>query len=113
MYLQEGSGLGQMPTQPEVKNRGTWLRLVADLRNLLERRLRADDARGIQERRRRLIQLFESLEARPWDAEELEGRLLFTSDPLGRLFHYRLATPLRNRLLRILRDIVQRARGPI
>jgi hypothetical protein len=112
MYVQETAVLGQLPTQPEVRKRERH-RLVADLRHQLERRLSPDDAREIQDRRRRLIQLFESLEARPWDAQELEGRLPFTSDPLGKLFHYRLATPIRERLVNKLRDIVKRAYGSI
>lgn len=114
MYIHlYGSGdttLGQMPTQPEVRTRNTWIYLVPDLQILLQRPLRADDSVGIQERRRDLIRLFESLKARPWDAQELYARLfVLPDDPLGKLFHYRLATPTRSMLRRILVDIIRQA----
>ena len=107
MYIKRVA-LGQMPTQPEIRRRHTFTQLAADLRILLERRLRSDDSTGIQERRRRLIQLFEGVKERPWDAQELYERLfIIPDDPLGRLFHYRLATPTRNRLRKILFNIVR------
>jgi hypothetical protein len=124
MYFRTRTTLGQMPTQPiqprptapmptqpQFRTRLTWLRLEADLRGLLELRLRPDDTARIADRRSRLIQLFESLRSTPWDAEELYVRLIIRrpTDQLARLFHYRLATPTRRALLRILSRIVRDA----
>jgi hypothetical protein len=51
------------------------------------------------------------LRSTPWDAEELYVRLIIRrpTDQLARLFHYRLATPTRRALLRILSRIVRDA----
>jgi hypothetical protein len=59
---------------------------------------------GLVPRIRRLRTLFQAIPAA--DAEQLLKQLQTRTDSLARLFHYRLSTPSRTRLLKILADKV-------
>ena len=73
---------------------------VSRIRALLTPPMRADDVHGIQERRRLLRATFRAVLGSY--ALSLLFQLQKRTDPLGRLFRYKLATPTRNELLRIL-----------
>jgi|GraSoiStandDraft_51_1057287.scaffolds.fasta_scaffold368863_1 hypothetical protein len=76
------------------------LEAVAEVKKQLERNFRADDEPGILDRRRRLRAAFNSVPK--LFAPSLQTRLTDKNDELGRLFHYKLATPTRNEMLNIL-----------
>jgi hypothetical protein len=73
---------------------------VANIHALLTPPMRAGDLPGIQQRRQLLRETFQSVpDSR---ALLLLFKLQNRNDPLGRLFRYKLATPTRKELLRIL-----------
>ena len=89
---------------PEFEDTGTRIaRILRTIQSLLEIRLRADDDRGIQERRRRLKEAFESVPAA--DAGALLKRLSTrrNDDVLSKLFHGRIAAVTGRVMLDILR----------
>lgn len=115
MYVQTREGLGSMgqpPSPPRVRPRTSVRPRTRETMHGLERmlwhqleelRFRADEAERLQARKRLLILAFDS--AMPWDQCELYQRftMRLPGDALAELFHRRLATPTRRRLLRILR----------
>lgn len=111
-YLSPASALGGCGCGPAVRYAGfaepsasiadakTALEILAKIRAQLNRNMRADDEPGILDRRRRLRVLFNSVPK--LFAPSLSSRLTDNNDELGKLFHYRLATPTRNEMLNIL-----------
>lgn len=73
---------------------------VRRIRTLLEPPMRARDEHGIQLRKQRLLEAFRLVPSS--HASALLFQLQYPHDLLGRLFRYKLATPTRRALLRIL-----------
>jgi len=78
----------------------TFQATIAKIRALLEPLMRADDVSGILQRKRLLREAFRS--APSSHALLLLFQLQNRTDPLGKLFKYKLATPTRKELLGIL-----------
>ena len=79
-------------------------RSITDIRRQLDRQIKASDVKRLHERRQTLRKIFRAVPE--FYAGTLYDRLKTPSrsDELSKLFHYRLATPTRNELLKILQD---------
>jgi hypothetical protein len=116
MYVQRRGSLGQASAlAAEQESAEQWLfAILFAMRRELERKFTDPNDPGLHQRRLRLRELFRSVPLSY--AKTLYDRLKVRrkDDELSRLFHYRLATPTRREMLRILRQKPKMARpkGP-
>jgi hypothetical protein len=97
-----GQALGQdfLAQSAPISDEERFQQSLDAIQRELRLRLRADDASGIYARRGRLREAFQAVPASR--AEELYDRLQSRNNPLGRLFHDRLASATRNEMRGIL-----------
>ncbi len=104
MYVLSDGGIGGWfgLAGPQPGDLEKFQSIVAQIRAQLERRFQDENDPRLLQRRRELAKLFAAVP--PPFARTLHDQLR-SQDPLGRLFHYRLATATRNQLLGILLKI--------
>ncbi len=109
MYIGKGEGLGQVlgedglsQCDPASAEGMTYLSIREIITCELRRKFTDPNDPGLYKRRLRLRELFKAVP--PSDAQGLYDELQRKDSELSKLFHYRLATPTRNELFRVLRS---------
>lgn len=104
MYIQEvgNNHIGQLnPPQQDPADVPALLIAKDKINMQLQRNFREDDERGILDRRQRLREAF-NLVPKSFASGLLQQLMFNSTDPLTRLFRYKIATATHNEMLRIL-----------